>query len=206
MKTPKTSRIFRFISAFVILLLSFSAIAAAQVSTGTITGRVTDPSGAPVPGVLVTITEQNTNVSVKTKTASNGNYSVPLLKPGVYSVTVEANGFQRAERTNLALQVQATLEADFQLQIGRVSQEVNVVSTGAPLIQTSSSEVGTVVGMQTTQELPLNAETFPSLRCLRQGLMAARWAAFARQAGAMKPSGPALRLSRMAAAGASMII
>jgi hypothetical protein len=63
---------------------------------------------------------------VKTKTAANGNYSVPPLKPGVHSGRVKASGFQRAERTNLALQVQATLEADFQLQSGRVSQQVNL--------------------------------------------------------------------------------
>jgi hypothetical protein len=125
MKGPNFLRLFWCTAAFIVLALSFSSIATAQVSTGTITGRVTDPSGASVPGVNVTITEQNTGVSVKTKTAANGNYSVSPLKPGVYSVTVEASGFQRAERTNLALQVQAILQADFQLQIGRVSQQVN---------------------------------------------------------------------------------
>ncbi|MGH9469270.1 MAG: TonB-dependent receptor domain-containing protein [Terriglobia bacterium] len=165
----KLSRAVGAICAASVLLLAFSAGIFAQVSTGTITGRVTDPSGAPVPAATVTITEQNTSVAVKTATATNGDYSVPLLKPGLYSVRVSARGFQPALRSNLTLQVQATVEADFQLQLGRVSQEVNVVSTGAPVLQTSSSEVGTVVNMQTTQELPLNGRNFSQLALLAPG-------------------------------------
>jgi hypothetical protein len=150
-------------------LLFFAVIAAGQVSTGTITGRVSDPSGAPIPKASVKITSHNTGVSEGTRTASNGDYTVPLLPPGVYSVTVEANGFQSATRTDLTLQVQATLEADFQLRIGRVSQRVNVVGRGAPLIQTSSTEVGNVIGVHQVEELPLNGRNFSEIAYLAPG-------------------------------------
>jgi hypothetical protein len=168
-KNPKFLRLLGLVAGFIVLALSFASNATAQTATGTIMGRVTDPSGAAVPGVNVTITEQNTGVPVKVKAATDGNYSVPFLKPGTYSVVVEASGFQRAERTNMILQVQAILEADFQLQIGVVSQKVSVVSEIAPVLQTASTEQGNVIDEQATQQLPLNGRNFSSLAVLAPG-------------------------------------
>ncbi len=168
MKTATFLGYFRSITASIVLGLTLCSTAIAQTATGTIMGRVTDPSGAAIPGASVKITEQNTGVPVMAKTANDGNYSVPFLKPGTYSVAVEASGFQQGMRTNLVLQVQAILEADFQLQVGRVSQQV-VVSTTAPVLQTASTEQGNVVTEDTMQVMPLNGRNFSNLAVLAPG-------------------------------------
>lgn len=152
-----------------IVMLGLPAVLSAQVSTGTIMGRVIDPSGAAVAGANITVTEQNTGISVSTKTAASGSYSVPLLKPGLYTVTAKARGFQSAQRTNMTLQVQATLTADFQLTLGTVSQKVTVVGSGGPVIQTASAEVGNVISSQPVEQLPLNGRNFSELAYVAPG-------------------------------------
>jgi hypothetical protein len=167
-KRSNSLRVFWSLAAFAFLLLSFPAMVCAQVSNATITGRVTDASGAAMAGVNITITEQSTGVAVTTKTATDGDYTVPFLKPGTYSVTAEASGFRTATRTNLILRVQATLQADFELKVGQVSQKV-VVSSLPPLLQTSSAEVATTIDAQTAEDLPLNGRNFSQLALLAPG-------------------------------------
>ena len=140
-------------------------------ATGTISGQVTDASGAAVPNAQVKVTEQESGVSVTKNTSNDGFYTVPLLKPGVYSVEVTTQGFASAIRKDLTLQIQQTLQQDFRLQVGGISQEVTVTG-GAPLINTETAEVGNVIGEQSTQQLPLNGRNFSQLALLVPGTTA----------------------------------
>ncbi|MCS6952552.1 MAG: TonB-dependent receptor [Bryobacteraceae bacterium] len=151
-----------------IVLIACAGATLAQVTTGTITGRVTDPSGAAVPKAEVTVTEQNTGLSQRTETGDTGRYTVPLLKPGTYTVTVKAPGFSTSVRRDLILQIQQTLDVDVQLAVGEVAQEITVFG-GAPLVQTSTSDVGNVIPMDRIQQLPLNGRNFSQLALLAPG-------------------------------------
>src|SRR5581483_1167771 len=137
--------------------------------TGTISGQITDPSGAAVANAEVRVTEQATGVSVTKTTAADGIYTVPLLKPGTYAVAVTASGFAPMTRRDLVLQIQQVLQQDFKLQVGNVQQEVTVTG-GAPLVNAETSEVGNVINEQTTEQLPLNGRNFAQLGLLVPGV------------------------------------
>ncbi|MGA2987697.1 MAG: carboxypeptidase-like regulatory domain-containing protein, partial [Terriglobia bacterium] len=101
-------------SAAVLLVLLLPASAAwAQVSRGTITGIVTDPSGAAVPGAAITITSVETGVVNKASTNESGIYSAPLLEAGTYRLSAQKANFKRYERTSLLLEVGGTTRIDF---------------------------------------------------------------------------------------------
>jgi len=153
----------------VLVILGMAPVATAQVTTGTIRGLVADQSGALIPNATVVVVEQNTGVKSETKTSNDGQYTVPLLKPGVYSVSVQASGFAPSRRTDLTLEIQATLEVDFNLKLGEVSQNVTVVGGGLPALQTASSDVGDVLAETTIETLPLNGRNFSQLELLTPG-------------------------------------
>jgi Carboxypeptidase regulatory-like domain/TonB dependent receptor len=150
------------------LLLGCVLPLAAQVNaTGTFLGQVTDPTGAAFVNAEVKVVEQQTGISVSTLTGVDG-YSVPLLKPGIYSIQVSASGFATMIRKNLVLQIQQTIRQDFRLQLGRVGQEVTV-SGAAPLLNTESGEIGAVIPRQSLEQLPLNGRNFSQLGLLVPG-------------------------------------
>lgn len=141
----------------------------AQVNaTGTFSGQVTDPSGAPVANAQVRVTQQETGVSVSRQTAADGNYTVPLLKAGTYTLEVTAAGFKSEIRKDIILQIQQVAQQDFRLQVGDVQQQVTVEGA-APLLNTESTEVGNVISEQSTQQLPLNGRNFSQLGLLVPG-------------------------------------
>jgi hypothetical protein len=141
----------------------------AQVNaTGTFSGQVTDPSGAAVANAQVRVTEQETGVTVTKTTSSDGYFTVPLLKPGTYSVEVSAPGFNTERRKDIVLQIQQVVQEDFKLQVGDVRQEV-MVESAAPLLNTETTEVGNVLSQQSTQQLPLNGRNFAQLGLLVPG-------------------------------------
>src|SRR5581483_5628447 len=137
-------------------------------ATGTFSGQVLDPSGAPVSNAEVKVTQQETGVSVSKQTASDGNYTVPLLKPGTYTIAVTAPGFKSEIRKDIVLQVQQVAQQDFSLQIGDVQQQVTVEGA-PPLLNTESTEIGNVLSQQSTQQLPLNGRNFSQLGLLVPG-------------------------------------
>jgi Carboxypeptidase regulatory-like domain/TonB dependent receptor len=150
------------------LLLGCVLPLAAQVNaTGTFLGQVTDPTGAAFVNAEVKVVEQQTGISVSTLAGVDG-YSVPLLKPGIYSIQVSAPGFATMIRKNLVLQIQQTIRQDFRLQLGRVGQEVTV-SGAAPLLNTESGEIGAVIPRQSLEQLPLNGRNFSQLGLLVPG-------------------------------------
>ncbi|MBV8820378.1 MAG: TonB-dependent receptor, partial [Acidobacteriaceae bacterium] len=121
------------------------------------------------PNAQVRVTEQTTGVSITKNTTPDGYYTIPLLKPGTYSIDVTAAGFSSMTRKDLVLQIQQVLQQDFQVQVGGVQQEVTVTG-GAPLINAETSEVGNVITEETTEQLPLNGRNFAQLGLLVPGV------------------------------------
>ncbi len=140
----------------------------AQTTTGSIVGTVTDPSGAVIGGATVTITNMDTGIAVKTSTDSTGNYVVTPLAIGRYSVTVEAAGFKKSVRTDITVNVQDRVRADAALEVGAVTDTVEVAAA-APLLQTDTSYLGQVVESQRIVDLPLNGRYFSRLAILTAG-------------------------------------
>jgi hypothetical protein len=132
---------------------------------GTVTGQVRDSTGAVIPGVEITVRNTETNVSRSVSTNDDGLYSVPALNPGLYEVKATKTGFKASARGDIQLQVQQTARVDFSLEIGQVSESVEV--TGAvPLLTTENATVGTVIEQQRITDLPLNGRNFLSLVAL----------------------------------------
>src|SRR6478672_8197369 len=141
---------------------------AAQVTTGTIVGTITDPGGV-VPGANVTITEVNRGTSGAFVTDSAGTYTAPFLTPGTYRVEVNVSGFKKWVRDGIILQVNQRARVDVTLEIGRLEETTTVVAS-TPLLRTDSSEVGTVIEERAIKELPLNGRNFATLVYLTPGI------------------------------------
>ena len=126
-------------------LIAFSLAAASWVygQTASVTGTVTDPAGAVLPGVTITITEVQTNASRTFITDDRGDYRVSLLLPGRYRVEAAAAGFKTAIRENIVLSVDDRLRVDFTLQIGEIAEKL-IVTTSTPIVQSETSSVGMV--------------------------------------------------------------
>jgi len=141
---------------------------AAQTTTGSIVGTVSDPSGAVISGATVTITNIDTGIAIKTTTDSAGDYVVTPLQIGRYSVTVEAAGFKKSVRPDITVNVQDRVRADAALEVGAVTDTVEVAAA-APLLQTDTSYLGQVVESQRIVDLPLNGRYFSRLAVLTAG-------------------------------------
>jgi hypothetical protein len=129
---------------------------------GEITGTVADASGALVSGAVVTLTNTATNQVRRITTNDTGNYSAPFLVPGPYQVRVEKTGFKVDTRRGVDLQLGGVARIDFRLEVGEVSQQVEVTG-GAPLLATESTALGTVIENRRIVELPLNGRNYLQL-------------------------------------------
>ncbi len=143
-----------------VVLLAASAVFGQTF--GEITGQVADATGAVIPGATVTVTNAATNATRTVQTTETGRYSVPFLVPGTYNIRVEHSGFRAATRAGLLLQVGDVLRSDFTLEVGAVTESVEVVA-GAQQLQTESTSVGTVIENQRIVELPLNGRNYLQL-------------------------------------------
>lgn len=128
--------------------------ARAQMLYGTLTGTVSDPSGAALPGAQVTALETQTGVSQKAVTNGQGIYRFAAILPGTYTVTTSANGFQTQSTSNVAVQVNGSAQLNVQLKVGTASQTVTV-TTAAPLLQTQNAQVQTNITSQEIENLPI---------------------------------------------------
>jgi len=142
------------ISFFIVLGILAGGISFGQIKSGTITGRVTDISGAVVPAADVTVTNEGTKVPAATQTNGTGDYTVPFLQPGVYDVRVSKEGFTTFEKTGINLGVDITARVDAELTVGRTATVVEVKETGATALQTETSSVGDSVSTNAIAELP----------------------------------------------------
>ena len=160
----------RFLQAILVCSL-LAAPLAAQSELATLTGSVSDPTGAVVAGVTVKATNAATNISMSVQTNESGRYFMPSLKPGVYTVTASNAGFKTSVNTGVTLQVNDVARFDITLQVGDVAEQVTVTSE-APLLQTESSGRGAVIDERKIVELPLNGRDYNQLALLSPGVLA----------------------------------
>lgn len=162
------SRLYRlFPIAFTITVLFFDGIAFAQ-STGSIGGTVTDSAGAVIPNASVTVQSQGTGESHASRTDASGIYLVPSLPVGTYRIEVKSPGMQTTFASGVELSVGSALRQDFSLKVGSAAETVEV-SGAAPLIDSSTASLGSVVDRHTVQEIPLNGRHFIDLSLLTPG-------------------------------------
>ena len=147
----------------VLLLAAFPGYA--QQGRGTILGSITDATGAPVAGASVRVVNIATNATLDTKTTSEGLYQAPNLAVGEYTVTVERAGFRKVVRSGLQLQVDQRAQVDVRLDIGQVTESIEVKGE-APLVDTSNTSIGKVVDQKRVSELPLNGRNALALTLL----------------------------------------
>jgi Carboxypeptidase regulatory-like domain len=156
---------------FLAAVLLFFAIAipgAWAQATGSILGTITDSSGAVIVGAKVIVTNVSTNVSRETTTNGAGYYQVDNLIPAEYTVTGEMQGFKKAVRGKFELQVAQSARVDLAMEVGEVTQTVEITAA-APLLNTTDATVGQVVGVRETRELPLNGRNYLQLAALVPG-------------------------------------
>lgn len=165
-------------SAIVLACLCLAPPVLGQTTRATLTGTVTDPNGAVVPGATVNVINVATNISSGTKTNQVGTYTFTALPPGEYIVDVEVSGFKRNIQTGIILQIAVTSRVDIPLEVGAITEEVRVVSQ-SPLVRSTSSEQGQVIDYKQIQSLPLNGRLFQQLITLTPGAVPAGFADFA---------------------------
>ncbi len=165
----------------VILLLAAGALPA-QEATGTISGVITDSTGAAIPGAAVEVQNTQTNFTRRTETDARGEYNVPALQPGLYNVSVTRDGFKKAVYSNVRLEVNQVVTVNGTLEIGTVTESVTV-EVAATLVQSETTTVGQVVETRKIEELPLNGRQFLQLTTLVPGTISGYTRDASRQGG-----------------------
>lgn len=152
------------------LQTSWSGVANAQAVGATLSGLVTDSSGAAIPGASISIKNTGTSEMRNVVTNSEGFYSVPNLLPATYEVTATAKGFSQVKQTGIALTVAAQQVLNVSLKPGEVTEVIDVTST-AQTVQTTSPALSATVDSKTLRELPLNGRDWTSLAALEPGVV-----------------------------------
>src|SRR6267154_3298859 len=150
------------VSFFVACMVMLSQPVSAQSTYGTVTGSITDPSGAAVADAQVTLTNLGTSEKRTQTTGSDGLYSFVNLFPGKYKIDVEKAGFKRTSRTDIVVEVQQSYRIDLTMQVGAVTQTVEVTGE-TPLLTPDSASLGQVVEERQATELPLNGRNIFNL-------------------------------------------
>jgi hypothetical protein len=156
------------------LLLGVAGVASAQQVFGSILGTITDPSGSAVNNAHITITEVNKGTSFDVTTNESGNYTKGQLIPGTYKVTIEAPGFSKVVSNDITVQVDQSAKFDASLQVGNVSQQIEVTAA-APLLQTDRADVSQVFTAQQISELPSIGRNLQSFELLNPGTEKLGW-------------------------------
>ncbi|MGH9359841.1 MAG: carboxypeptidase regulatory-like domain-containing protein, partial [Terriglobia bacterium] len=155
-------------------ILSLSLLACfplySQVTGGMLSGTVTDPSGAVVPGAKIIVTNTATGVSRKATTNSAGLYTAPNLQPGSYQITASATGFATQVRPGVNMTVGGQQVLNLVMQVGVITQTVEI-TTAPPIVQLSTSEITHEVSATTVRELPLNGRDWTQLATLQPGVI-----------------------------------
>ena len=164
------SRSWRFVLGL-LALLAVHQLSNAQEFRGAILGRITDPSGAVVPGAVVTVTNEETNVAIETQSNRDGNYNVPFLLSGRYKVSAAAPGFRTTVQPGVIVQVNDRIALNLTLQLGAISESV-VVTAESPQLQTASADLGQVVDRGFLDRLPTAGRTVLAFADMAPGVNA----------------------------------
>ncbi len=156
--------------ALAMLLLAGLPTPAQAQATGQLTGTVTDESGAVLPGVSITVTNQATNQGRTVVSGPDGFFQVPLLAPGVYDVTATLSGFSTLNREGVKVNVAETADVALQLAVGELTETLTVTGE-APLVETSNATLGIVIEEKKIVDLPLNGRNFTQLGTLIPGVV-----------------------------------
>src|SRR5258705_8462921 len=153
-----------------LLLLSCTSVLHGQSTNASLTGRVLDPQKALIANAKVVAISAGTNMRAKTTTNGSGEYYFANLAPAVYRIEIEKPGFKKLVKPDLVLHVQDALKLDFEMTLGDVSETV-MVEAGAPLVNTESATVSTVIDRKLVDNLPLNGRSFQTLITLTPGVV-----------------------------------
>ena len=152
-----------------LLFLALPYTLSAQAVNATLLGTVTDPTGASVPGAKVTATQVATSTPYASTTNQSGNYTIPNLPPGTYSVTIEAKGFKKSTQQNIDVLINSSTRVDMSLVTGSVSESIEV-TTAPPLLQTDRADISTKLEAHQIENLPIGTNrNFQSLLNLVPG-------------------------------------
>jgi outer membrane receptor protein involved in Fe transport len=143
---------------------------AAQTPSASVVGRVVDASAAVIPGVTINITNLDTNQTYRGIANGAGDYTVPYLNPGRYSLEAEGPGFRVHKRAEFALELEQTLRLDIEMEVGAASESITVIDT-PPALNTESGARGDVTSNAELTEMPLNGRNFSDLAYLTGGVL-----------------------------------
>jgi hypothetical protein len=160
----------RGVAAAVLLLACWIPALRGQSTNASLSGHVTDPSKARIAGATVRAISAGTNFSYEAATNGSGDYYLSNLPPDIYRVEVEKSGFKKLIKPDVVLHVQDALNLDFEMKVGSVSESV-AVEGGAPLVNTESATVSTVIDEAFVDNLPLNGRSFQTLIMLTPGVV-----------------------------------
>jgi len=159
----------RIAAIFVMATILFPAVLRGQVAGGTLSGTITDPSGRALPQAQIVIKNVDTGVDRTVTTNTDGFYTAVNLLPGTYQITISAAGFNTETKSGITMNVGAQQTFDLILQVGTVTHTVQV-TTEAPAIQVTSSDISATVNATTVRELPLNGRSWTDLAALQPGV------------------------------------
>ncbi|MBI4464493.1 MAG: TonB-dependent receptor, partial [Acidobacteria bacterium] len=161
------------VTATLLGFVFFGQLVWAQVTTGTISGVVRDATGAVVPGASVTVRNVETGVTRTLPSDAQGRYRAPNLSVGRYEIQVSLAGFQTAVRSGISLSVGQEAAVNFTLEVGQVTERVEVTGE-APLVEATRSDVSGVIDQSQVEDLPLNGRSYLQLAELQTGVVSAR--------------------------------
>jgi Carboxypeptidase regulatory-like domain len=145
----------RWISLLLLVLLCVTGVALGQNFRGAVSGTVTDPKGATIPGAKVTLTDSATRVMLTTETNGEGLYSIIYIPAGRHRLQVDAKGFQAMILENVEVRVGDQLTLDLRLEIGQAAETVTIRGDSTPLLETTTASMGQVIDRQRIADLPL---------------------------------------------------
>src|SRR5258706_1292614 len=157
------------LAAVLMFVLVSSAVLVSQTGTGQANGTVTDPSGAVVAGASVKLINQATNIENQTETNNSGYFVFINVRPGSYVLNVEKQGFKSARTSPFDVDVSREVSRQITLALGSAAETVEVTSA-APLLESSTTELGTVIETKVVNDLPLNGRNFTQLLTLTPGV------------------------------------
>jgi Carboxypeptidase regulatory-like domain/TonB dependent receptor len=160
----------RRLAVFAFLILASFTCARAQSTNASLSGRITDTAKALIVDARVAAISEETNVSYEAVSDDSGAYHLGSLRPGLYRLEIEKTGFKKLIKPQVRLHVQDNLEIDFELTVGAISETVTVEG-GAPLVNSESGTVSTVIDRRFVDNLPLNGRTFQTLIGLTPGVV-----------------------------------